>query len=242
MVKSVMVSLFAFTLSLLLISVCSAAIFFEEDFESGEIDQNKWKPTGNWKVIDADGPEVLGKYVLYIDGGEAGISVKDDFEDFEYHADFRSGTGYTGFVFRAQDSANNFYMHQISVTGSGHTPNNMRWHWKVNGAWNVEPIPFMNGVTLDMNVWYHVKFIVQDYTFKVWVVELEKMDKEPMVQIGEWTDEGKNFRVGAIGFRSSGGEVMEYDNIVVGEIGATVTAVEPGNKLTTTWGELKKGL
>ena len=226
-------------ISFLIVANCPAQIFFEDDFESGEIDTNKWQPTGGWSIVDADGPEELGKYVLYIDGGEAGISVINTFENIQYEADFRSGTGYSGFVFGAQDSDNNFYMHQISVTGSGHTPNNIRWHRKVAGAWNVEPIPFMNGVTLEQGVWYHVRFIMENVTFKVWVVELENMGAEPMVQIGEWSDSDENFPMGAIGFRSSGGEIMEYDNIVVGEIGG-IAAVDPGEKLTATWGSLKK--
>ena len=225
-------------LMFLLSTDCFSQIFFEENFESGDIPKAKWQPTGSWKLVKADGPPALGKFVLYMDGGEAGISVKNDFADFDYEADFRSGTGYTGFVFRAQDTANNFYMHQVSVTGSGHTPNNMRWHWKVAGTWNVEPIPFMNGVTLDSKVWYRVKFEVKGDTFKTWVVELEKLGKEQMVQIGEWTDKSKSYNKGAIGFRASGGEVMEYDNIKVTSIGFKL-AVDLGDKLTTTWSKVK---
>ena len=219
---------------------CFSAVLFQDDFEGAALDKTKWLPTAGWKLVTADGPAVLGKNVLYIDGGEAGISVKNDFSDFQYEADFRSGTGYSGFVFNAQDNANNFYMHQISVTGSGHTPNNMRWHWKVAGTWNVEPIPFMNGVELKQKVWYHVKFIVEGVSFKVWVVETDQVGKKNMVQIGDWTDKSANFKKGAIGFRSSGGEIMEYDNVVVKNI-EPLTAVQLGTKLPTTWSRIKTG-
>ena len=230
---------FGFSILLGTTSSWSKGILFQEDFESGDIDKKVWQPTGNWKTEDSKGVKGLGKHVLNIVGGEAGISVQNDFDDFEYYCDFQAmAGGLTGFVFRAQDTANNFYMHQISVTGSGHTPNNMRWHWKVGGNWNVEPIPFMNGVTLEMNTWYHTHWIIEDYDFKVFIVEKEKEGKTDMTLIGDWTDKGKNYQKGALGFRSSGGEAMEYDNILVVPLGWK-QAVQPEAKLPTFWAKIK---
>jgi len=236
--KSILRISIAISLMAVLTIPCWAGVLFEDDFESGEIDTNKWQPTGNWQLVapDTDGLG-LGNFVLDIMGGEAGISVQNDFADFYYSADFQAmENSLTGFVFRAQDSANNFYMHQISVTGSGHTPNNVRWHWKVGGSWNVEPIPFLDGVELQPNTWYHAMFAVQGFNFKVSVIEKAKQGQEEMQLIGDWTDEGSNFATGAIGFRSSGAEHMQFDNIVMS---TEPTAVEHVGKLSTTWARIK---
>lgn len=53
-----------------------------------------------------------------------------------------------------------------------------------------------------------------------------------MIQIGEWTDDKQgrtgNFASGAIGFRSSGGEAMQFDNVVVADsLEDITTPVEP---------------
>ncbi len=222
-----------------------AAILFEEDFE-GAIEPGVWDAPDTWVLEDSGGVPGLGNQVLSIDGGEAGITVKNDFADFVYEADFKAGDSakITGFVFRAQDNANNFYMHQISCEGSGHTPNNMRWHWKVGGGWNVEPIPFLDNQTVQPEVWYRARFIVEGFTFKVFVVEKSLEGQADMVQIGEWTDDKNNgdgfFASGAIGFRSSGGEAMQYDNIVVADsLGDIATPVQPRGKLATAWGIIK---
>jgi hypothetical protein len=226
-------------------STSLAKVLFEEDWESGKIDASKWKARAQWKIVDSGNVKGLGKHVLELDGGEAGITVKNDFKDFVYEADFQAlGNKITGFVFRAQDDASNFYMHQISADGSGHTPNNMRWHWKVGGTWNVEPIPFDKVIKILPSKWYHARFVVQGFNFKVFVVEKEKHGKADMLQIGDWTDNKKggsgNFATGALGFRSSGGEKMQYDNIVVGDTLADIpVAVEPKGKLATAWGMLK---
>ena len=223
-----------------------AAILFKEDFEGGAIDPGVWNAPNTWELADSEGVSGLGAKVLSINGGEAGITVKNNFADFVYEADFRAldSGKITGFVFRAQDNANNFYMHQISTDGSAHTPNNMRWHWKVNGNWNVEPIPFMNDRIVPPNVWHRARFIVNGFNLKVFVVEKSMEGKADMIQIGDWTDDKNggtgNFASGAIGFRSSGGEAMQFDNIVVADrLEDVSTPVEPRGKLATVWGKLK---
>jgi len=221
------------------------AILFKEGFEGG-INPSVWNAPNTWQLADSGGVAGLGTKVLSIDGGEAGITMKKDFTDVVYEADFRAMNSgkITGFVFRAQDNANNFYMHQISADGSAHTPNNMRWHWKVGGTWNVEPIPFLNGEKVIPEVWYRARFIVKGFNFKVFVVEKAKGGKADMIQLGDWTDDKKggtgNFASGAIGFRSSGGEAMQFDNIVVADrLEDITTPVEPRGKLATVWGTIK---
>ncbi len=53
-----------------------------------------------------------------------------------------------------------------------------------------------------------------------------------MIQIGEWTNDKQgrtgNFASGAIGFRSSGGEAIQFDNVVVADSLENITTpVEP---------------
>lgn len=229
--------------------ICSnslADVLFKEDFETGKLDDKKWLPKAEWKLIKPkENFKSLGNFVLDFSSGETNVTVQNDFQDYVFEADFQALEGkITGFVFRAQDSANNFYMHQISVTGSAHTANNMRWHWKVGGGWNVLPIPFLKGKALDANKWYRARFIIDGFSFKSFVVETEEYEKNPrgakFEQIGEWEDKAKLYRKGAIGFRASGGEHMQYDNMLVHTIGFDPLSVEPNGKLATIWGELKK--
>ena len=75
-------SVFTF-FSLILISaytpLCVGEVLFEDDFEKNVIDKGKWVPTGTWS---ADGE------TLTVNGGEVGITLKDDFTDFEFYVDF----------------------------------------------------------------------------------------------------------------------------------------------------------
>ncbi len=237
-----------FLLSLLCIvpQFSRADILFEDDFEGGKLDPKKWNPKAEWQIIAPD-PKLksLGKGVLDFSTGEANITIKNDFKDFVYEADFRAMNAgkITGFVFRAQDGNSNFYMHQISADGSAHTPNNMRWHWKVGGNWNVEPIPFLKGEKVMPEVWYRARFIIEGFNFKSYVLETEEFEKNPrnakMRQLGDWIDKSKSYAKGAIGFRASGGEHMQYDNVLVYDIGFDPFSVDLAGKLATTWGKLK---
>ena len=64
-----------------------------------------------------------------------------------------------------------------------------------------------------------------------------------MRKIGDWTDSNKSFPTGAVGFRSSGGEHMRYDNVLVYDIDdnphGKTTSVEHQNKMSTIWANLK---
>jgi hypothetical protein len=234
----------------LLAFICSqlswADVFFKDDFEAGKLDEKKWLPKPDWKLIKPkENLKSLGNFVLDFNTGETNITVQNDFVDYVFEADFQAlERQITGFVMRAQDSHSNFYMHQISVTGSPHTANHMRWHWKVGGNWNVAPIPFLKGKTLEANKWYRAKFIVEGFTFKSFVVETEEYEKNPrgvkFEQIGDWEDKAKLYKKGAIGFRASGGEHMQYDNVIVYKIGFDPLSVDPNGKLATAWGELKR--
>ena len=95
-------SIFTF-FSLILIayaSICVGEVLFEENFEGGKIDQKKWNPAATW---------VVDKGVLGANGGEIEITVKNDFTDFEFYADFNmlSANKFApNFVLRVPDKDN----------------------------------------------------------------------------------------------------------------------------------------
>ena len=243
-------NVFAFVLIVLCVIVTSqisqAKTLFEEDFEGGKLDEKKWHPKAEWNIMKPDEPlAALGKGIMDTAAGQANTTKDDTFKDFVFEADFNAKKEgkITGFVFGAQDLTNNFYMHQISASGSGHTPNNLRWHIRLKGAWQVFPEPFLGGEEVEPEVWYRSRWLVNNFNTKVWVLESEDFWKDPrgakMRKIADWTDKSRQFRSGAIGFRASGGEHMRYDNVLVYDIGDDPFAVKPSGKVTTVWGRLK---
>jgi len=59
-------------------------------------------------------------------------------------------------------------------------------------------------------------------------------------QTKDWTDPKKEYPTGAVGFRSSGGEHMRYDNVLVYDNPHKGgTAVKSQGKLATTWADLR---
>ncbi|MCG9126642.1 hypothetical protein JT359_03470 [Candidatus Poribacteria bacterium] len=222
------------------VSPSYSEILFEENFESGNIDKDKWTPQGTWVIKDnADDHDELGKHVIEIQGGDVGLSVEDFPKEFDYYADFKAmQNGLTGFVFHGQD-AGNIYMHQVSTSSSGHTPQHIRWHRRVGGGWTAEPGAFKDGEDRDPNVWYRVKFEVRTaYKFKAYIGPVGG-ENDDLSFVSEWTDSQKSFTDGKIGFRMSGGEQAQYDNIVVSTPDFDIFSVEPTNKLAMTWGSLK---
>ena len=210
-------------LMLATVSVCLGAgeILFEEDFEAG-IDKGIWIPAPGWNVVDG---------VLDANGGESGYTVQNDFVDFEFSADTQIIANYLGFVMRAQD-LDNLYMHQV---GAGDPT--IWWHSKVGGGWAPEQKPIESKLIPELNVWYRMKFIVEGEQFTCLMAERgEELNEEDHL-VGTWKHDA--FDSGAIGFRHSGGEHAQYDNILVTTIGYT-TAVSPEGNLSTTWGRIKK--
>lgn len=223
----------------------SADILFQDDFESGDIDESLWTPQASWLIENNDDDhDVLGKNVLDVWGGGVGLSVDDFPDEFDYYADFKTMSGgLTGFVFHGQDG-NNIYMHQVSTAGSGHTPQHIRWHRRIGGAWGAEPDPFADNENRDQDVWYRVKFEVRtNYQFKAYLGDVGVEDPD-LTLVSEWTDAQKAFESGKIGFRMSGGnragERAQYDNIIVATPGFDIFAVDPASKLATTWAALKR--
>ena len=225
--------------------IASAEILFEDDFESGSIDAAKWDAQGTWIIEDnADNHEVLGAKVLDVWGGGVGLTVDDFPEEFDYYADFKAmDGGLTGFVFHGSDG-NNIYMHQVSTAGSGHTPQHIRWHRRVDGNWAAEPGAFTDGVDREQDVWYRAKFEVRaGHSFKAFIGPVGASLAD-LALVSEWTDSETAHTEGKIGFRMSGGERAgehaQYDNIMVVTPDFNLTPVEPNGKLAVTWGALKR--
>jgi hypothetical protein len=236
--------LFSVVISALLVGGAFAEILFQDDFESGKIDKSKWEPTAGWEIAEnTDKHAVLGKFVLDVWGGDEGFSVQEFPEEYDYYADFKAmDSSLTGFIFHGQDKGN-IYMHQVSVAGSGHTPQHIRWHRKVGGGWSVDPKPFADKKDRDKDTWYRVKFEVRGSSFKVYLGDVGAMPNE-LTLVSEWTDTQKAFKKGKIGFRmccgtARSGEHAQYDNVLVVTPGASILAVYPQGKLSLTWGALK---
>ena len=223
MTRSGMFTLFLSALMLVSVSVCFGDILFQEDWESGVIDENIWIPATSWQIIDG---------VLDATGGETGFTVQNDFADFEFSVDVKIVAEYIGFVMRAQDQ-DNMFMHQM---GAGDP--DMWWHSKIGGAWAAEQIPIESGLALELDVWYRIKFIVEGGQTTCLMAELGTELNEADHLMGIW--ENDTFASGAIGFRHWGSEQGQYDNILVTTIGYEPSAVTPGHKLSTTWGSIKK--
>jgi hypothetical protein len=209
---------------LVISSICfgGGEILFEEDWESGEIDEDIWIPAPGWQIVDG---------ALDATGGESGFTVQNDFTDFEFSIDAMIVAEYIGFVMRAQDQENMF-MHQV---GAGDV--NIWFHLKVGGAWTPEQVPIESGLALETDVWYRVKFIVEDNQTTYLMAELGEELNETDHLMGRW--ENDTYDSGAIGFRHWGNEHGQYDNILVTTIGYT-QPVSPEGNLSTTWGEVKK--
>ena len=224
MTRLSMFTLFLSALMLVSAPVCFGQILFQEDWESGEIDENIWIPAPGWQIIDG---------VLDATGGGSGFTVQGDFTDFEFSADVMIVAEYIGFVMRAQDQ-DNMFMHQM---GAGDA--NIWFHLKVDGAWAPEQVPIESDLALEVDVWYRVKFIVDGNQTTCLMAELGEELNEADHLMGTW--ENSTFAGGAIGFRHWGNEHGQYDNILVTSIGFEPSAVTPGHSLLDTWGSIKKG-
>jgi len=204
-------------------SVCVGGILFEEDFE-GKIDKNKWDLPPAWKIDNG---------VLDANGGEVGITVKNDFTDFELYCDFNmvAPLWSAEFVLRAQDK-DNCYMFQI-VADNRHQFWN---HLRVGGQWQMpdaNKVADESGVEPKLGEWYSVKIVVEGSRFDY---HHGQRGKEPKLAF-TWEDD--TYKEGAIGFREGGGEHCLYDNLVVTTIGGA--AIAPYKSLPTIWGKIKNG-
>ena len=230
MFKSRILVFLAFLLSALMLittSVCFGAgkILLQEDFEAAELDEDKWIPHETWSIED-------GVLVLSKDAGGwlVGYTVKDDFTDFEFSADFKiSGGECSSFVMRLQsDQITDYNMAQFCQPGDS----TVWWHTFAAGAYVVDQVPIESGLVPESEEWYSVKFVVEDDNFTLYVAERG----DELELANSWQND--SYSEGAIGFWTCCGENSQYDNVLVTTIGY-VESVSPEGNLSTTWGNIK---
>ena len=231
---------------MLCVNMASAEILFYDDFERLEVDRTKWTPRVSWGLKENDTRyNVLGRRILDVWGGGAGLTLTDFPEEFDYYADFNAKNGGSlGFVFHAKNDKY-FYMHEISTAGSKYAPQHIGWHINLENNWSVEITPFADERKRKQNVWYRVKFEVRKhYKFKAYLGKVGAKWNS-LVFVGEWSDREKRYETGKIGFYTRGGNrgaaahQAQFDNIFVTTPGFNIFRVEPKGKLTITWGDLK---
>ena len=184
-----------------MVSLCSAEVVFEEDFESAEDYQSRWQAPTGWSLVEAeiDGEKTT---VLDVKGGGEGLSVQGGLGDFDYEADFRVVNKWGGFVFRARD-VSNLYMLQFAVDDDLFYP-----HTRKNGGYSLVRLPFAGRIPLGQ--WRHIKFEIRGNKFKCFLGE----SPDRMEPAGEW--EGKEpYQGGRFGFRCHGDEHIQVDNIQI---------------------------
>ena len=202
---------------------CVGDVLFADDFEKKAIDKGKWIPTGTWSL---DGG------TLDVNGGEVGITVKDNFTDFEFSVDFNmiNPLFAANFVVRGEDP-NNCTLVQVVADNR----NEFWWFTRVNGAYIVnaeDQLANESGVHPKLNKWYTIKIVAEGERYELYLGEQGK-------ELGlscTWKD--NTHGEGGVGFRAGGGEHCLYDNVLVTTVGHSF-AVNPHNSLPTVWGAVK---
>ncbi len=218
-------TLFLFILTSVYAPLCVSEVLFEDDFDKAEIDKSKWTPSAGW---DLDGGE------LEVHGGEVGISVRDDFTDFEFYVDFHmvSPLWASNWVVRAKD-VNNCTLVQIVADNR----NQFWWFTRVGGGYIVNDdgkLDNESGIHPELGKWYTIKIVVEGERYDLYLGE----QGEELGLSCTWEDDTND--KGGIGFRAWNDEHSLYDNVLVTTVGHSF-AVNPENALTVTWGELKTG-
>ena len=186
-------------------SICVGEVLFEENFEGGKLDQKKWNPAATW---------IVKKGVLDANGGEIGITVKNDFTDFEFYADFNmlSANKFApNFVLRAKDK-DNCTLVQIVADDR----NQLWWFMRVGGNFKVDAKNFLaneSGVQPELERWYSIKLVAEGNRYELHL----GTQGEELKLACKWTD--KTHKRGGIGFREGNGEHCLYDNILVATVG-----------------------
>jgi len=219
---------FSFILVLAYTSTCVGEVLFEDDFEGGTVDKKKWNPAETW---------VVDKGALGANGGEIGITVKNDFTDFEFHTDFNMVAPLfsPNFVLRAKDKDNCTLVQLVADAR-----NQFWWFTKVGGKYIVDAKNFQaneSGVKPELGKWYSIKLVAEGNRYEIHLAEQGKELKLAC----KWED--KTHNKGGIGFREGAGEHCKYDNVVVTTIGHSfdnATPVNKNDKLPTMWGNIKR--
>ena len=219
----------------------SAVLLFHDDFEKDKIgsEPSKWEigfdGATTAKVV-ADPRKASNKVLLTADKGsnqsrhDVGGSIYvvgdagwDDYVaewDMMFPDDF-----YMGVVFRFQDGEK-FYLSDRRQGGRDYH------FYKRQGGWALVQAGLVEN---DPEVWYRAQLILSGdkFTFKL----KERKDNRSFDKIDPATEGGDgNFKTGKFGNYG----LIYIDNIFIGDsVEDLVLPVEPQDKLSTTWGEIK---
>ncbi len=190
------------------------------DFEEKHDD---WKvANGNWEIKDG---------VYHVErGGQAEHSLvgEEDWDDYTIEAKVRlDDHNWAGIVFRAQ-SEMEYYVYYLNV------PNNKTELWRhKDGAWNardnIAQIPAVEKVQIKNDEWIDMKVVVEGNAFQIYL--------NGKLQ-GEHEDAA--YKTGQVGVWAWETEASFDDFTVYGDNIEHTLAVEPNNKLATTWARLKR--
>ena len=214
---------FLFILTSVYAPLCVGEVLFEDDFNKKDIDKGKWIPAGTWSLDDE---------ALDVNGGEVGITVRNDFTDFEFYSDFNmiNPLFAANFVVRAEDPNNCTLVQFVSDNR-----NQLWWFTRVGGNYIVkddDKLANESDVQPELGEWYTLKIVAEGGRYDLYLGEQGK-------ELGlACTWEDKTHNKGGIGFRAGGGEHALYDNVLVTTVGHSFP-VNPADALPVTWGKLK---
>jgi len=220
----------------------SAELLFHDDFEKDTIDQEpkKWEIgfAGKTKAIVVADPKDAGNKVLKTsnnpsndsrhDGPGGSIYVCGDADWDDYIAEWDMmfpDDFYMGVVFRFQDGEK-FYLSDRRQGGKIY-----RFYKRKNG-W---PLIGDGAVDNEPQVWYRAQLILEgdSFTFKL----KERDDKTPFKNVDPATEaKDGDYKTGKFGNYG----LVYIDNLFIGDsVEDLFLPVEPQDKLSTTWGDIK---
>ena len=216
-----------------------AEILFEDDFEADDIgdEPSLWNIAAGFPVEVVEDPENPDNKVLETTGETNGLEPPTpvDWEDQDFWTDYvwefdwmwETDT-YVGTAHRYQD-AQHYYHSSRRVGGA----NFIIYLWDGNFV-ELQNSPWSSPA----GVWYRMQSsdIGDEHTVK----GKESDDETPFDELDPIVSvQDDTYAEGTIGLFSAEG-LMYWDNIIVYEPGTDLTgAVEPGGKLSITWGKIK---
>lgn len=199
---------------------------YEENFDTGEaIDWEDTSTEQTWVVEDD----------AYYQPDTSQVNVfacyeinNDVWKDYTFEVQMMPTGEYAGVLFRVKDASpggtswnsGNFLYWLIGVGG------NYSKLWDAPASAAVEDTP---GDTLEAGEWNDVKVVAAGNEFTMYLNGKEQK---------KYTDESGEHDFGGIGLATYNAEAF-FDNVKVEGPGILGMAVEPINKLTATWGQLK---
>lgn len=221
----------------------SAKLLFHDDFENDAINQEpkKWEIgfAGKTKAIVVADPKDAGNKVLKTsnnpsndsrhDGPGGSIYVCGDADWTDYVAEWDMmfpDDFFMGVVFRFQDGEQ-FYLSDRRKGG-----NVYQFYKRQNGGW---PLIGDGAVANKPQVWYRAQLTLEgdSFTFKL----KERDDKTPFDDVAVATEaKDGDYKTGKFGNYG----LVYIDNLFIGDgVDDLLLPVEPQDKLSTTWGDIK---